>query len=501
MSDLGFAFSLRPTSGFTASTSWRWWNSQTQTQTSHLVQIHVPQVRRHEARFCMVASASEGSSSKREKKDKDAAIAEKSGAQSILKDTVEVSVLNGIEKISPDDWDALVGSHGSPFMLHDWIRCLEKSGCATGNTGWQPYHIVVRESREEVGDSVPPRILAACPVYVKNHSQGEFVFDQQWADVAYRAGIAYFPKLLVGVPFTPASGQRIITAAFLSKEDRASLVQLVGHSLKEVARSLNCSSIHVNFCEEDEVELLSSINYVHRVGVQYHFKNENFNSFDDYLGKFRSKKRIKIKRERKSVYEDSAITIKVLSGDEIPEPLFAHMFYIYVSTIEKMFWGRQYLNEQFFRMLGETETLKKHLCFILAYKPSSQTGKIDILQPIAGTFNVVKDGRFYGRYWGAFEEVRNLHFETCYYKSIEHVIDRKLQTMEPGAGGGEFKFMRGFEPTITHSMHFCLDQRLHDFVRRYASMEAEHIQAEISGMQEESAIRAKDGRDSSTDSD
>ncbi|KAA8490949.1 hypothetical protein FVE85_9841 [Porphyridium purpureum] len=392
---------------------------------------------------------------------------------------LEFEVVDGVQKVGAAAWDALLCDDDSPFLLHDWMRCMEESDCASTRKGWTPSHLLVRRSggsgaqveRGGAGEA----LLAVVPVYIKMDSMGEFVFDQQWAEIAYANGIPYYPKMLVGVPFTPASGRRFLTAPGLSHTARERLVSLAGRALMQLAQRVRTSSVHVNFCEQDEVEALTALGFAHRRGVQYHFKNHDGNeytSFDDYLARFKSKKRIQMKRERKSVYEDAQITIRVLRGDEIPKEMYATMYDIYCTTIDKMFiWGRKYLSRRFFQLLSEAEHVRPYLTFIVAY---NQRGA-----PVAGTFNLVKSGRFYGRYWGALEEIRNLHFETCYYRAIEYVIEHGLRTMEPGAGGGDFKHMRGFDPVITHSMHWCANPALHDFIVRFADVEGGRVESAV----------------------
>ena len=276
------------------------------------------------------------------------------------------------------------------------------------------------------------------------------------------------------------------------------------------------------FCRQDEVDALSAVGFLQRKGVQYHFTNykkgqaalSNFEQqlkegqtipsvsafesieavdrkpyidFEDYLGEFKSKRRIKMRRERQYVREDHDLHVEVVRGDQVDHDLMSTMFDIYKSTIDKMFYGRQYLSRQFFEMLTECPEFMKHICLILARRRDN--GEI-----VGGTFNIISDadgGAFYGRYWGCIEEYRYLHFETCYYASIEYCITNGLSRMEPGAGGGDFKYMRGFEPAITMSMHYLQDQRLADAVSRYLLAEGSHIDMAVLQMKKESAIRSK----------
>jgi predicted N-acyltransferase len=347
--------------------------------------------------------------------------------------------------IDREEWDTLVGPGGSPFLEWDWLASLEEAGCVGARSGWAPHHLIVRRNG---------RLVAAAPLYLKGHSQGEFVFDHAWADAAYGAGIEYYPKLLAAVPFTPATGRRLLTAPDLP---RPPLLRTLALALREICTASDLSSVHVNFCAGDEVEALGAAGFLHRQGVQFHWHNRGYGSFEEYLGSLRSKRRNQIRRERRDV-AGCGVRIEVHEGEEIPGDLFGPMFRIYRSTVDKMYWGRRYLNERFFDLLRAR--WKRHLCFVVARRNG------DLL---AATVNVQKAGAFYGRYWGTFEEVRNLHFEVCYYAGIEHCIRRGWQRFEPGAGG-EFKYWRGFEPAITHSMHYLphpgFARAVEDFLRR-----------------------------------
>jgi predicted N-acyltransferase len=377
----------------------------------------------------------------------------------------EITLVRRLSEIERSDWDALVGTHGSPFLEWDWLASLEESGCATPDTGWAAHHLIVRDGRT---------LAAAVPLYLKGHSQGEFVFDHSWAEAAHEAGLRYYPKLLVGVPFTPVSGSRLLT---LPDHPRATLLPLLARALRNVCEESNNSSVHVNFCAHDEIEPLREEGFLHRQGLQYHWSNRGYAEFDDYLASLRSKRRNQIRRERRDVAA-SGIEIEEHQGETIPDELFEPMFRIYLSTIEKMYWGRQYLNEKFFDLLRHR--WKRNLCFITAVR----RGKV-----LAGTVNVEKGAALYGRYWGTFEEVRNLHFEVCYYAGIEHCIARRLDRFEPGAGG-EFKYWRGFEPAVTHSMHFLPHRGFARAVARFLERERAHVELAADEMR---ARQAKNG--------
>jgi uncharacterized protein len=375
----------------------------------------------------------------------------------------QARIVNDITTLERAQWDALVGEE-SPFLEWDWLASLEEAGCVKPEHGWAPHHIVVEADG---------RLIAACPLYLKGHSEGEFVFDHEWAYAAERAGIAYYPKLLVAVPFTPANGMRFLTAPGLP---RAELLAALGEVLKQICEANQLSSIHVNFCRADEVEALRALGFLERVGLQYHWENHGYASFDDYLEAFRSKRRNKIRRERREM-ELQGVTIRALHGEAIPDALVPVLFRLYKEHIDKLYWGRLYLNPRFFELAAQR--FRRNLCFVAAEREG---------QVIAGTFNVQKNGVFYGRYWGAFEEVPFLHFNVCYYSAIEHCIASGLRRMEPGAGG-DFKQLRGFDPRPTRSMHYFAHPGLRDAVARALERERSRMGLIIEHLNEQSQLK------------
>ena len=382
-----------------------------------------------------------------------------------------------INSIPSEDWNSCLQEESTPFLEHAWLSCLEESGCASPATGWAPQHICIQ---------IEGQTLGYVPLYIKGHSMGEFIFDNSWADAAYQSGITYYPKLLVAVPFTPATGHRILLKPEVwgtFKDTEISQVRkAVATFLIQVAESNRLSSIHFNFLTEAEATELSgslpilkslegdsegdeqqqsfstqvkgmlnriSLNkgsgYLRRTSIQYHWTNENSNnnglpysSFDDYLRCFKSKRRITIKRERRLVLEEEDIRIDSVMGTDILkyDGLVERMFEIYLSTVDKMIWGRQYLTLDFFQRLAKSDFVR-NLCFLCA-RPRSSGEELRAEDVFAGTLNIVKNGVFYGRYWGCLpgREIKNLHFETCYWSAIDFCINNSIRRMEPGAGGG-----------------------------------------------------------------
>jgi hypothetical protein len=366
-----------------------------------------------------------------------------------MADQISLKVVQKIADVARERWDALVGE-ATPFLKWDWLDSLERSGCVNEQTGWLPHHIVVEKGGE---------LVAACPMYLKLHSMGEFVFDYEWAEAAHRSGIQYYPKMLVGVPFTPVTGHRFLTA---EGEDRGQLIQFMGHALAKIAGDNKISSVHVNFCLADERAALEAVGFFPRNGIQYHWQNRKFSSFDDYLASFRSDRRNKVKRERREVLE-RGITIRAYEGAELTRDHLRTMFRLYKGHVDRLYYGRQYLTREFF------DELHQRFAANLSLMLAEREGKI-----IAGTFNVRDDKAMYGRYWGCSEEHPFLHFNVCYYSAIEHSIKLGLDRFEAGAGGS-FKQLRGLDPEHTTSMHYIVDGKFRRAVARFLEQEREMI--------------------------
>ncbi len=359
-----------------------------------------------------------------------------------------------IRDLAEAEWDALAGVAEAPFLRWAFLDTLERTGCVGGDTGWTPCHLAV----ERAG-----KLVLAAPAYVKEHSEGEFVFDWSWASAAQRAGLRYYPKLVVASPFTPATGARALVA---QGEDEAAAVALFAQALPRVVSELGLSGAHVLFPTEAQVTLLAAAGLEHRLGVQFQWKNQGYATFDDFLGTLPSKRRTQIRRERKELAKTGLRLETRRGGDATPELVDA-MFDFYSSTVAKFRWGRQYLQRAFFeeivtRLPTETE-------LVIAW---------DGERPIAGAFNLAGPRALYGRYWGAREERPFLHFNVCFYHSIDDAIARKLERFEPGAGG-EHKLARGFDPTLTHSAHYLRHPGLARAVRDFVTREREAVREAV----------------------
>lgn len=373
-------------------------------------------------------------------------------------EAVTLSVLEGVSEVAAADWDALLGPDPQPFLTHAFLSSLEEAGTLTLETGWLPRIPVLHRGE---------RLIAAAPAYLKLNSFGEFVFDHAWAHFAERCGIRYYPKLLVGVPFSPVTGARFLTAA---GESRPALLPALAHALTEIAQAFECSSVHVNFTTPEELEHLEQAGYLVRHGIQYHFQRDGALGFEDYLGRFNSKRRNQLKRELRAPGEQG-IQIETLRGDAL-EGQAPLAFRLYLSTVEKFVWGRQYLNQEVFERW--VRTLPHALELVVARKDD---------RVVAGAVNFSGAGRLYGRYWGCFEEVRHLHFNVCYYAGVRNCIERGLEAFEPGAGG-EHKLVRGFRPTTMLSGHWIAHGGFRDAIARHLEEERRAVAAERAAMME-----------------
>lgn len=385
---------------------------------------------------------------------------------------VSATVHSKISEIPRDAWDALLGEDASPFVRWDWLSALEETGCAVEDAGWIPAHVVVRRGE---------RVVGACPAYLKLHSQGEFVFDHDWAGFAATLGIRYYPKILVGVPFTPVSGRRFLT---VPGEDRPALVATMGRLLMRLCEENHLSSVHVTFCAPDEQDVLAREGFLRRIDLQFHWRNRGYGDFEGYLADLRAGRRNKARRERKEP-ASQGIAIRALEGEALTPAVLGTLFDLYKWHVDRHPWGRQYLTGAFFDEIGRR--MRPSLLPIVA----EREGRI-----VAGTFNVRDARALYGRYWGAFEEHRFLHFNVCYYGAIEACIARGIGRFEAGAGG-DFKQLRGLDPEVTASLHHVTDSRFRDALAPFLERERRAIErARENLLSSRSQLRSVRRRDS-----
>jgi uncharacterized protein len=368
-------------------------------------------------------------------------------------------VLERVRDVDAETWDSLVGDEASPFVEHAWLDMLEESGCVGGDTGWTPTHLSLWR-----GD----RLVAVAPSYFKENSEGEFVFDWAWADFAQRIRVPYYPKVVVAVPFTPATGDRVLIAP---GEDRELSTRIVAQTARQACAQVGASGVHVLFPNEKEMPEWERNGYLRREGFQFHWFRGSDATFEHYLSRFSSKQRNQIKRELRGVAEQG-IEVETLDPDEHSRDLAQTMYGFYEKTIGKHgMWGRLYLTESFFQAV--IERFRHRLAWVVAR--DRRTGDV-----VGGAFNVTKGRRLYGRYWGSRTEIPFLHFVVCYYAGIRYCIERGLDVFEPGAGG-EHKRARGFVPTLTRSAHWLEDARLRSALAPWLSAERAQVQAIVAG--------------------
>lgn len=336
---------------------------------------------------------------------------------------VSARIAPGVAEIPADAWDACAG-HDNPFVSHAFLTALEESGSVGGRSGWQPVPVIID------GDDGTP--IAVAPAYAKSHSQGEYVFDHAWADAWERAGGAYYPKLQVAAPFTPVPGPRLLL------RDPSAAPALIA-AIEAVTDQHELSSAHATFVSPDQVPAFEAAGWLIREGTQFHWRNDGYATFDDFLATLASRKRKAIRKERAGAVE--GLHIRHLTGAEIGAREWDAFWTFYQDTGARK-WGRPYLTRSFFPLLGER--MGDRLLLILAERDG---------QPIAGALNLIGSDALYGRYWGATEEVPFLHFELCYYQAIDAAIARGLTTVEAGAQG-EHKLTRGYAPVPTWSAHY-----------------------------------------------
>jgi predicted N-acyltransferase len=337
------------------------------------------------------------------------------------------------------DWDSLA-DHGNPFVSHDFLSIMELSGSVGPGTGWQPAPLLIKASG---------KLAAAAPAYIKSHSQGEYVFDHAFADAWHRAGGRYYPKLQIAVPFTPATGPRLLT------KDPALAVTLL-RAAEQVCRDSNLSSAHATFIEPAQVPLFEAAGWLLREDIQFHWENRGYAAFDDFLTALSSRKRKDIRKERAAAQD--GVEIRQLTGPDIRPEHWDAFWHFYQDTGARK-WGQPYLTRAAFDMLGER--MADRILLVMAFVED---------RPIAGALNFIGRDALYGRYWGAVLDKPFLHFELCYYQAIDAAIERGLSRVEAGAQGGH-KLARGYEPVRTISAHYFVHEGFREAVADYLSRE------------------------------
>lgn len=403
------------------------------------------------------------------------------------RDTLRVRVATSLKSVPAADWDACANPGAgrplesvpeqadslsqadpdNPFVSHAFLRALEESGCVGGRTGWSPAYLLVEDADD--------RLIAAAPSFVKGHSQGEYVFDHSWAEAYMRAGGRYYPKIQVAAPFTPATGPRLLVANGLHATDAREALIAGLEALREQVRG---SSVHVTFAQEPDMAALLEAGFLERHDIQFHWQNEGFGSYDDFLATLASRKRKALKRERREALS-AGIEVAVLSGSDLTESVWDDFFSFYEDTGSRK-WGRPYLNRRFFSEIGQR--MGERIVLVLARRAGRN---------IAGAINFRGGNTLYGRNWGCIEDHPFLHFELCYHQAIDYAIARGLARVEAGAQG-EHKLARGYRPVITRSAHLLADPGLARAVAAYLPGERREIGSAVAALAQESPFRKGD---------
>ncbi|MHC2297739.1 GNAT family N-acetyltransferase [Rhizobium mongolense] len=374
-----------------------------------------------------------------------------------MTDELSIRVERSFTAISPESWSRLSGTSKegkalayNPFLSHAFLSALEESGSATAQTGWLGHHLLLEDRGELIG---------ALPGYLKSHSQGEYVFDHGWADAFERAGGRYYPKLQCSIPFTPATGPRLLVAEGL---ERRPIQNAVAEGLKEVVRRLGVSSAHVTFVPEDEIGVFETDGYLHRTDQQFHFINEGYANHEEFVETLASRKRKALRKERRTALENG-ISIDWLTGSDLTERIWDQFFAFYMDTGGRK-WGRPYLTRKFYSLIGER--MPEDVLLVMA----KRNGRY-----IAGAINFIGGDTLYGRHWGCVEDHPFLHFEVCYHQAIDFALAKGLKRVEAGAQG-EHKLARGYLPVTTHSAHYVAHAGLRRAIADYLEREREDVE-------------------------
>ena len=368
--------------------------------------------------------------------------------------TLQIKIINSLDKIDEDIWDSCSNSISSkgkpydPFTTYRFLRALEKSKSVGEGTGWYPQHLLALRNKEVVG---------VVPMYLKSNSQGEYIFDHNWAHAYQNAGGSYYPKLQISVPFTPATGRRFLLKYENDKDTPLEILKYI----KSLSTNNKLSSVHITFCEIDEKQIPIREGFLSRETYQFHWKNYNFKDFEEFLGKLSSRKRKAIKKERK-VANSFGGKIVQYSGDNITMEHW-HYFWKFYQDTGKRKWGAPYLTWEFFKEIHKT--MRNDILLVLALNKG---------EAIAGALNFVGSKTLFGRYWGATEYHKFLHYELCYYQAIDYAINNGLEKVEAGAQG-DHKISRGYLPHKTHSLHWFLHNGMHEAIQNYLVGEKESI--------------------------
>ena len=378
---------------------------------------------------------------------------------------ISVKVHAAIADIPAAAWDACAGD-GNPSVCHAFLEALEESGSTTSRTGWMPQHLSVAGPDGAIAGLVP--------LYAKTHSYGEYIFDYGWADAYERAGGRYYPKLLSAAPFTPVPGPRLMLRAGAPPEIRTHLIA----GMIELAKRRRISSVHVNFPEQADMDALAEAGFLQRLGQQFHWVNDGYRDFDDFLAALNSRKRKAVKKERREALAPG-LEIEVLTGSDLKPRHWDAFYEFYLATSDRK-WGSAYLNRRFFALIGER--MPEKIVLVMARHGANY---------VAGAFNLLGKDTIYGRNWGSYGDYKFLHFECCYYQAIEFAIARGLSRVEAGAQGPH-KIQRGYLPAPTYSAHWIPDPAFRRAVAQFLTRERDMVAHKMNGLSEFSPFRREE---------
>ena len=367
---------------------------------------------------------------------------------------MKCELVSSLADVDRNEWDSLNTSN-HPFTSYDFLNSLEISESVSPKTGWSPQHIIVKNNEG--------KIIGASPNYLKMHSYGEYIFDHAWANAFENAGGQYYPKLLSAIPFTPATGPRVLINC--KNPDNDKIFNLIINMFEIIVQNNNLSSAHLNFITDKLYRKLKNEKWIKRKGLQFHWHNKGYISFDDFLSKLKSSKRKAIKKERRTILNNNLIIQKV-TGNELNNEIWDSFYNFYLNTIDKK-WGGAYLTKSFFYLINKT--MKNKILLIIA----KQNNKI-----VAGALNFIGNNTLYGRNWGSIVEIPFLHFELCYYQAIEYAIDNNIKTVEAGAQG-HHKIQRGYVAQSTYSSHLIHNESFAKAVRNFVELESKEIDKQI----------------------
>ncbi|MBY5369829.1 GNAT family N-acetyltransferase [Rhizobium leguminosarum] len=388
-----------------------------------------------------------------------------------MNEELSIRVERSFTAIPPESWSRLSGASKTcstltynPFVSHAFLSSLEESGSADAETGWLGHHLLLETDRGE--------LVGALPGYLKNHSQGEYVFDHGWADAFERAGGRYYPKLQCSIPFTPATGPRLLVAEGLR---RLPIQSAIAESLKEVVRRLGISSAHITFVPDDEIGVFEMDGYLHRTDQQFHFINDGYANHEEFLETLASRKRKALRKERRAALENG-ISIDWLTGSDLTERIWDQFFKFYMDTGGRK-WGRPYLTRKFYSLIGER--MADDVLLVMAKRDGRY---------VAGAINFIGGDTLYGRHWGCVEDHPFLHFEVCYHQAIDFALSKGLKRVEAGAQG-EHKLARGYLPVTTHSAHYVAHAGLRRAIGDYLARERTDVEQISELLSEHSPFR------------